>query len=182
MIVEMDRIAREMESWNKREDALTQQFRDPHFANKRHVLEEKLKYMELLREGYKNQVLLPGERSTMRILKGQIKDLERRLYPNLVERLIRRITRGLTRSGPGAISSNVPTVQEIGPSNSPQKNNAAHTLDNQQKPDNSQNQNEKNQSIKNDQKNNRMTNEYKNRFSLRNSLKQTGKKIKHRLR
>ncbi|WP_207515906.1 hypothetical protein [Longitalea luteola] len=178
----MDRIARGMEFWNKREDELKNLFRDSNFISKRHFLEEKLKHMESLRDGFRYQVLTSNEKSTMRMLKGQINDLEQRLYPNLVVRLFKKLQRALTQGVTITISPTVSSVQKADPSPRQQRVKHADALPNQQTQNNQLKNNDgTTQPIKKDQTDLGAVTEYKKRLSEKNNVQQP-KVIKHRLR
>jgi hypothetical protein len=188
MIVEMDRILKGMEYWNKREDQLKEAFRDD-MTDKSH-LEDKLKYMESLRDTYKYQVLSGTEKSRMRSLKSQIDKLERRLYPHRLERLLKRLLRTVSkiipntwaqfRASSGNTNQNVSAIQKPEPSSLRQQLDGHH--DRHMQNNQLQNKNGIVEPLNNDRKNDLlMVKEYKRWLSEKNTLQQP-KTIKHRLR
>lgn len=84
-----DRIEQGLSYWKDREKKL-QELTGPAITTKRHFFKEKLQYYISLRDQYKKSELTPGEKSNRRILKGEIKEIEKQLYPNRIERLVRR--------------------------------------------------------------------------------------------
>lgn len=185
-----DRIITGMEYWNKREAELRQVFGNGSMASKAY-LEEKLKYMETLRNGYKNQAITEAEKSSMKILKGEIKDLERSLYPNIAERLFRRQIRNArnfivqrraeSHSRAGSTSKNASADPRIDSPNNTIQDAESTEKQNQQKhnSENLYNDNLAEQQKYNQKNDNRITNEYKKRLSPKNNFK-NGKRIKHR--
>lgn len=179
---EKDRILKGMNDWNKWEDELRTAFRDnmmdtPH-------LEDKLKYMESLREKYKDHKLTESEKSSMKSLKDQINKLERSLYPGRAERLFKRGLRKVKKmiAVRKAQSQNASGTNHSGadPSGSRQVNGADALGYQQTQNNNVQRENTTMGPQNNDQNNNRMVNEYKRRLSENNKL-QSNRRIRHRL-
>jgi hypothetical protein len=91
-----DRILRGLMYWKEREKSLIESI-DPHIKKARHFQKEKLQYYISLRNQNKKSELTKEERSNRKIVKGEIRDMEKALYPNRVERILRRAIRQVNK-------------------------------------------------------------------------------------
>jgi len=80
-----------MEDWLKRENNMAQLF-SPHTLRTRHFQKLKLDYLRELNRTLRKDASRE-ERMTLRILRGEMKNMERWLYRHPLERLIRNIAR-----------------------------------------------------------------------------------------
>ena len=91
-----NRIEEGMAYWNEREKRLIE-LSGLKITGTRHFLKEKLQHYISLRDQYKKSELTKEERSNRKIVKGEIRDMEKQLYPNRVERVLRRAVRQLNK-------------------------------------------------------------------------------------
>lgn len=88
-----NRVVEGMEGWLKREHNMAQLF-SPHTLRTRHFQKLKLDYLRELNRTLRKDASR-DERMTLRILRGEMKDMERWLYQHPLERLLRRIGRAI---------------------------------------------------------------------------------------
>ncbi len=86
-----NRVVEGMEGWLKREHNMAQLF-SPHTIRTRHFQKLKLDYLRELNRTFRKDASR-DERMTLRILRGEMKNMERWLYRHPIERLIRNIAR-----------------------------------------------------------------------------------------
>lgn len=86
-------VEQDISFWLEREKKLKELFRND-IVNEKHFLNEKLRYFNAVQFKHKGN-LAEGEKIIFNVLKGDIKELEKRLYPNPVARLFMRAERAI---------------------------------------------------------------------------------------
>lgn len=81
-------VEQDISFWLEREKKLKELFRND-IVNEKHFLNEKLRYFISVENKYRSN-LPAGEKILLNVLKGDIRKLERQLYPNPVVRLLIR--------------------------------------------------------------------------------------------
>jgi hypothetical protein len=105
-----NRLDEALSHWLEKERRLNE-LAGRHITNKRHYLYEKVRYYRSVLNQYKNKELTNDERITRNIIKGEVRDMERLLYPNLMERVLRR---ALRQAAKVIVALNIPAkVQSI---------------------------------------------------------------------
>lgn len=84
-----DRVLDALRYWNDREKSLKEVL-GPDVVTQRHFLKEKFAYYNHVKKEFKKDNLSLGERLTRRIVVGEAKDIEKKLYPKRLERLFYR--------------------------------------------------------------------------------------------
>lgn len=93
MSEERNRVLEGMEEWQAKEKNIADLF-SPHATRTRYFEKLKLDQLHELSRSIKNPT--KDERIMLRILTGEIDRLERRLYPNLLHRILVQIIRGVS--------------------------------------------------------------------------------------
>ena len=86
-------VEQDISFWLEREKKLKELFRND-IVNEKHFLNEKLRYFNAVQYKHKGN-LAEGEKILFNVLKGDIKELEKRLYPNPFIRLLMRAERSI---------------------------------------------------------------------------------------
>lgn len=93
----VNRVETELLAWRLREERFEKLFPGSLAAN-RPFLNEKLQFLEKLEMTY-NRTGSVDERLILKVLKGEKSAVEKKLYPNLFERLIRKLWSAIARYG-----------------------------------------------------------------------------------
>ena len=94
-VTPINRIVQGMLEWQRKEQAMADLF-SPATLQTRYFQQLKLHYFRELRRSV-GRSANPEERMTAKILKGELQQLERKLYPRLMSRLIARLVQTMRR-------------------------------------------------------------------------------------